>query len=105
MAASRWGFSGSPTISKRAQESDPFTNVGWTVEQGHALGVGVPAPSGPSPGDELLATVDVVGRAGERFIAHEVHGEGGEVGGPDHAADGQRGTQLLAPVLEVIAEE
>ena len=54
--------------------------------------------------DELLAAVDVVGRAGERGVAHEVHGERGDVGGSDDTADRERGAQLPAALLELLAE-
>ena len=55
-------------------------------------------------GQELLAAVDIVGRAGQRGVGHDVHGEGGDVGRPDHAPDGQRGAQLVAARIEVIAQ-
>src|SRR4051812_34364570 len=59
----------------------------------------------PWSGDELLAAVDVVGRAGERRVGHEGNGERRDVGRPDHAADGERGAQLLAPGLESLVGE
>src|SRR5207249_10626625 len=40
--------------------------------------------------DELLAAVDVVRRAGERRVGHDVHGECRDVGRSDHAPDWQR---------------
>ena len=46
--------------------------------------------------DELLAAVDVVGRAGERGVRHEVDGERGDVGRSDDASDRQRRAELLA---------
>ena len=54
--------------------------------------------------EELLAAVDVVGRAGERGVGHEVHGECGDVGGSDDAADRERGAELVAALVELIAE-
>ena len=55
--------------------------------------------------EELLAAVYVGGRAGERRVDHEVHGERSHVGGSDDAADGERGAELLAPLVESIAEQ
>ncbi len=55
--------------------------------------------------DELLAAVDVVGRAGERRVGHHVDGERGDVGGADDAADRQCRPQLIAAFLESIAEQ
>ena len=52
-----------------------------------------------------MAAVDVVGRAGDSGVGHQVHGERGDVGRPDHAPDGERAAELIAAVAEVIAEE
>src|ERR1700694_1985842 len=57
------------------------------------------------PSDELLPTVDVVRRAGERCGAHDGDGESGDVGWADHAADGQRRPQLIAALIESISEQ
>src|SRR5512133_4399834 len=53
----------------------------------------------PRSRDELLAAVDVVGRAGEGGVGHEVNGQRGDVRRSDDAPDGERGAQLLAPRL------
>ena len=53
--------------------------------------------------DELLAAVDVEGRAGDRGVGHEVDGQCGDVGRADDAADRQRGTELLAVLVDLIA--
>jgi hypothetical protein len=53
----------------------------------------------------LLAAVDVVGRAGDRRVGHDVHGEGGDVVRPDHAPDGQCRAELVAALVEVPAEQ
>src|SRR3954451_20401319 len=58
--------------------------------------------SGP---DELLAAIDVVGRAGEGRVGHQMDGQRGHVGGPDDAADRQSGPQLLAAPVEVVPEQ
>ena len=50
--------------------------------------------------DEPLAAVDVERRAGDGGVGHDVDGHRGEICRRDHPADGQRGAQLLAPVLE-----
>ena len=55
--------------------------------------------------DELLPTVDVVCRAGERGVGHDVDSERGDVGGADDAADRKRRPQLLASLLESISEQ
>ena len=55
--------------------------------------------------DELLAAVDVVRRPGEGGVGHEVHGERGDVGRPDDAPDRQRGAELVAARVELVAEQ
>jgi arginine/lysine/ornithine decarboxylase len=49
--------------------------------------------------DHLAAAVDVVGRAGDRGVGHQEHGERGQVFRLDHPADGQLGPQLLAALF------
>src|SRR5215813_3212091 len=56
-------------------------------------------------GDELLSAVDIIGRAGEGRVDHDVHGKCGDVGRFDDAPDGKRRTQLLASGIEAIAEK
>jgi hypothetical protein len=53
----------------------------------------------------LLAAVDVVGRAGESRVGHDMHGKRRDVGRSDHAPDGQRNTELVAVLVQVIAEQ
>ena len=55
--------------------------------------------------DQLLPAVDVVGRARESRVDHDVYGERGDVGRFDDAPDGKRGAELIAAVVELIAEE
>src|SRR2546427_3471532 len=55
--------------------------------------------------EELLPAVNIVGRAGEGRVGHDVYGERGDVGRSDDAPDGKRGAKLIAAVLELIAEE
>jgi Major Facilitator Superfamily len=55
--------------------------------------------------DELLAAVDVVRRAGERRVGHDVNSQRGHVGGADDAADRESRTQLVPAVLELISEQ
>jgi hypothetical protein len=55
--------------------------------------------------DELLSAIDVVGRAREGRVGHDVYSERGDVGWSDDAPDGKRGAKLIAPVFEFIAEE
>ena len=43
-----------------------------------------------SPLDQPLTTVDVEGRAGNRRVRHEVHGQRGDVGRADHAPYSKR---------------
>jgi len=57
------------------------------------------------PGDELLPAVDVVNRARERRVGHDVYGERGDVGRSNNAPDGKCGSKLIAAVFEFIAEE
>ena len=53
----------------------------------------------------MLAAVDVEGCAGDRGVGHEVDGRRGDVGRPDDAADRQRGAELLAALVDLIAEQ
>jgi len=55
--------------------------------------------------DQLLAAIDVVGRAREGGVRHEVDGECGDVGGPDNAADRQRRAELVTAFIESVAEQ
>jgi len=50
-------------------------------------------------GNELLPAVDVVGRAREGRVAHDVYSERGDVGRSDDAPDGKRGAKLIAAVF------
>ena len=54
---------------------------------------------------ELLATVDVVGRACKRGVGHDVNGERGDVGWADDAAEGERRAQFLPPGLKPVSEQ
>ena len=56
-------------------------------------------------GDELLPAVNVVGRACEGRVGHEVYGERGDIGRSDDAPDGKRRAKLVAALFEFIAEE
>ncbi len=56
-------------------------------------------------GDELLPAVDVVGRACEGRVGHDVNGERGDVVRSDDAPDGKRGAKLIATLFEFIAEQ
>jgi len=55
--------------------------------------------------DKLLAAIDVEGRAGHGRVRHEMDGERGDVGRAHDAADWQRGTQMLATRVQLIAED
>jgi hypothetical protein len=55
--------------------------------------------------EELLAAVDVEGRAGDRGVRHEVDSQGGDVGWADDAADRQRGTELRSALVDPVAEQ
>jgi hypothetical protein len=55
--------------------------------------------------DELLASVDVEGRAGDRGVRHEVQGQRGDVGGADDAPDRQRHAELLTSSFQLIAQD
>jgi hypothetical protein len=58
-----------------------------------------------SPLDELLAAVDVVRCSGDRCVRHEMDGERRDVVRTDHAPDRQRRAELLAPRVQLIAEQ
>lgn len=58
-----------------------------------------------SVGEELLAAVDVVRGAGERAVAHDVHGESGDIGRADHPSDGKPRAQFLAPGIDLIPQQ
>src|SRR5215469_7777734 len=68
-------------------------------------GARLPEPRPRLSLDELLAAVDVDGRAGDRRVGHEVDGQCGDVGRADDAADRQCGAELLATLAELIAEQ
>src|SRR5215831_3811981 len=55
--------------------------------------------------DELLAAVDVVRRTRECCVAHDVNGQRGDVSRSDDAPDGQRRAELVASLVEVVAED
>ena len=55
--------------------------------------------------DELLAAVDVIGRAGDCCVTHDVDGECSDVRRPDDAPDGQRRAELITPLVEVVAKD
>ena len=55
--------------------------------------------------DELLAAVDIVRRARQCCVAHDVNGQRGDVSRSDDAPDGQRRAELVAPLVEVVAED
>ena len=55
--------------------------------------------------DELLATIDVIGRPCQGRVAHDVNGQRGDISRPDDAPDGQRRAELAPPLFEVIAEQ
>src|SRR6266516_7618651 len=55
--------------------------------------------------DELLPAVDVVGRTRQCRVAHDVNGQRGDVSRPDDAPVGQRRAELVASLVEVVAEE
>ena len=54
---------------------------------------------------ELLTTVNVVGCAGKGRVGHQVDGQSGDVLRADHAADRERRAELLAPRIQLIAEQ
>jgi hypothetical protein len=58
-----------------------MTQIGNAV-----AGVG---PAGATSRNELLTAIDVVRRAGERRVGHDVNRQRSDVGGPDHAPDWQ----------------
>jgi hypothetical protein len=55
--------------------------------------------------DELLAAVDVVRRAGQSGVGHEVNGERGDVGRSDDPPDRERRPQVLAAGIEPVSEQ
>src|SRR4051794_23274419 len=54
---------------------------------------------------ELLAAVDVVGRAGQGRVDHDVHRQRGDILGADDAADRDGLPEVLTTGLEVVAEQ
>jgi hypothetical protein len=45
--------------------------------------------------DELLAAIDVVGRARESSITHDINRKSSHIGRVDHATDGEPGAQFV----------
>ncbi len=62
----------------------------WPMVAQVAIATGTVANMRPRRSDELLATVYVVGRAGQRGVGHEVDGQRGDVRRADDAADRER---------------
>jgi hypothetical protein len=62
-------------------------------------------PSPQSGIGELLATIDIVGRAGDRGVGHQMDRQCCDIGRGDHAADRQRGAQVRAALLECITQQ
>ena len=60
---------------------------------------------GQLAGDQLLPAVDVVRRAREGRVAHDVHRKRGDIRRTDDAPDGKRRAELIAAFLELIAEK
>ena len=63
------------------------------------------SPSGSGSLNVLLAAVDVVGRARHRRVRHQVDGERRDILRAHDAADGVGGSELLAPGVEIVAEQ
>src|SRR4051794_9198507 len=61
--------------------------------------------AGASRAEQLLAAVDVEGRTGNGRVRHQVDREGSDVDGTDHATDWKRHAKLLAPRLQLLAED
>lgn len=55
--------------------------------------------------DELLAAVDVVGRAGQCGVGHDVDGESSHVGWSDDSPDWERPAQLIVAGFETVAQQ
>src|SRR5262249_8684772 len=54
---------------------------------------------------ELLSAVDVVRRAGEGGVGHDVYGQRSDVGRSNDAPDWKRGAELVATAFELVAEK
>ena len=78
---------------------------GRTLGRGHD-GLGSVVESTPEAGseDELLTAVDVVRRAREGGVGHEVNGERGDVRRADDAPDREPRAQLVAALVKIVAE-
>src|SRR6185312_5441211 len=55
--------------------------------------------------EKLLTAVDIVSGAGERGVDHRVQRQRGDVVGSHHAPDRQRGAQLVAAGVELVAKQ
>ena len=55
--------------------------------------------------EQVLAAVNVAGRARERRVRHYVHGERSDVRRPDGAPDRERRSELITAIFEVVAEQ
>lgn|SRR5215470_5128868 len=57
-----------------------------------------------SLGDELLPSVDVIGRSRKSRIRHDVYRQRGDVCGTHHTSNRQRTAKLIATVFELVSE-
>src|SRR5580704_5804378 len=107
MASDGWSRSriGDPGVMQRIPKKRSKDGVGFCGCFCSTRQARLREDSTPLAGDELLPTVDVVGRSREGRIGHDVHSERGNVGRPDNAPDGKRSAKLLTAVFELITEE
>lgn len=54
---------------------------------------------------QLLTAVNVVRRARQCFVAHDVYGQSGDVLRADDPSDGERGAEFFTPCINLIAQE
>src|SRR5262245_31480791 len=84
-----------------AASSAKRTAASWrTLIVSRSIGISLGLPI-----DELLAAVDVEGRAGNCGVGHEVDGQCGDVSRADHAPDRQRRAKLLAARVQPVTED
>ena len=55
--------------------------------------------------NKLLSAIDVVRRSGQSRVGHDMYGQRGDVGRPDHPSDGTSRAELIAASFEPVTKE
>src|SRR5689334_174395 len=97
----------SPPVSRNpafdgAAQRSKMVGVIW---EPHVNSLCPPLPDRSSRGNQLLTTVDVVGRTGQSGIDHQVNGERRHVGRANDAPNGKAFAEFLPTLFKSVAQE